>query len=108
MSYNYSLPYHAIEDSLEDAIRNLLDGEPLSVSLELEEYEIHELLRPQEIIADLWTTFDVLELRPDLTREQAWEVLKAVQNGYDVGHGISGYTVHAFARDLYGPPPRGV
>jgi hypothetical protein len=104
MSYTYSLPYHAIDDSMEDAIRNLLDGDPLAISLELEEYEIHELLTSQEMIADIWSVWDVIQLRPDLTPEQGWEVLKAVRAGYEPGQGISHRTIHAFARDLFGGP----
>jgi hypothetical protein len=102
MTYHYSLPYRSIRDSREDAIRHLLDGDPLSISLEFQEDELHDLLAAHELIADIWSVDDVLRLRPDLTAKQAWEVLKAVSDSYDVGQGISRYTIRGFARDLYG------
>lgn len=38
--------------------------------------DLHELLAKQEAIAFVWDIDDVNDQRPDLTDEQAWEVLR--------------------------------
>ena len=104
MTYTYSLPYHAKDDSLEATIRNLLDGDPFNMGLELAEYEVHELHDSQQLNLEIWHTCDVISARPDLTRDQAWDVLKVVQGSYEADEGISHRAIRAAACDLYGRP----
>jgi len=52
-------------------------------------------------IAIVWQVDDVLSVRPDLTEEQALEVLKAVESGHDAGIGISWDTLDIYAAEMY-------
>ena len=104
MIYTYELPMESIEESLEEPLHYLLDGEPLHATLQLEGYEPDELLASQCQTAVIWDTADVLEMRPDLTRRQAWEVLKAAMDGHDADVGGSWPVIREYALDLYGLP----
>ena len=104
MTYSCSLPYHAMDDFTEATIRNLLDGDPFNMGLELEEYELHELLDSRPMNAQIWNTCDVISARPDLTHDQAWDVLKVIQGSYAADDGISLHAIRATACDLYGRP----
>jgi hypothetical protein len=68
MTYSYALPIQAIEESFEDAVRCLLDDEPLHIDLDLEAHELDELRSERHRIAIVWDALDVCELRPDLPR----------------------------------------
>ena len=47
------------------------------------QYHVAEsTLREHRIVATLWSDWDVLDLRPDLTEDQAWEVLQEVEKKY--------------------------
>ncbi len=52
-------------------------------------------------IAPVWGIEDVKELRPDLTDDQAWEVLQRVAHDHDRDHGITRKTVRAIAAELF-------
>ena len=41
--------------------------------------DVHVLLAPRRQIASIWSIEDVQEVRPDLTDDQAWEVLQQVE-----------------------------
>jgi hypothetical protein len=43
------------------------------------EIDVHVLLAPRRQIASIWSIEDVQEVRPDLTDDQAWEVLQQVE-----------------------------
>jgi hypothetical protein len=101
MTYTYTLPADAIGESPEDAIRCLRNGEPLHVKLQLSEFEIDELLASQRQIAVIWCAGDVQVVRPNLTREQAWEVLEAVKDRHDGEYGISWDVLSVIADDLF-------
>ena len=62
---------------------------------------VHELLAKQHKIAVVWCTEDVRGLRPDLSAEQAWEVLLQVENIHDAELGISWTTLEIVADDLF-------
>jgi hypothetical protein len=51
--------------------------------------DVHVLLAPRRQIASIWSIEDVQEVRPDLTEEQAWEVLQQVERGHDATIGIN-------------------
>ena len=61
------------------------------------------LLTPAEQIAVVWSSDDVLEIRPDLTREQAVEVLNEAENCHDAGIGINWHSLECTAEGLFGP-----
>lgn len=65
---------------------------------------IHKLLREQRMIALLWSTEDILEVRPDLNDDQAWEVLQACQARHDCTCGLSWEFMEAVAEDLFPAP----
>ena len=52
-------------------------------------------------IAIEWCIDDVWEMRPDLTSDQAWEVLKAIVDRHDANIGINWEYIEAVADDLY-------
>jgi hypothetical protein len=67
--------------------------------------DLRELLSERQQIAIVWDTSDVHELRPDLTAEQAWEVLKMVEHHHDASSGISWCSLDFWAEELFGPAP---
>lgn len=56
------------------------------------------MLAAQRQIAAIWSIEDVLEVRPHLTDEQAWEVLRRGDRRYDAEVGIN-WDVLACAAD---------
>ena len=53
-------------------------------------------------IAIVWHIDDVLGVRPDLSREQAFEVLKQAKRHHDANVGINWEVLSATAEVLYG------
>ncbi len=64
----------------------------------------HWTLYHDKQIAAIWGIEDVQELRPDLTAEQAWEVLQRVDHHHDADHGITRNTILLAAEELFPPP----
>ena len=58
-------------------------------------------IAPNRQIAIIWGIEDVQKNRPDLTDEQAFEVLEQVVNKHDADIGISWDTLKAWANELY-------
>jgi hypothetical protein len=52
-------------------------------------------------IAVVWHIEDVLEVRPDLNRNQAWEVLRSVKQNHDANVGINWEVLATHAEMLY-------
>jgi len=69
------------------------------------EIDLHELLVSRKLIALLWSVEDVQEVRPDLTEEQAWEVLRQVKRNHDANIGVNWYTLEWNAENLFGDAP---
>jgi hypothetical protein len=69
------------------------------------EIDLHELLATDRKIAVVWCIEDVQEVRPDLTDEQAWEVLQQVKHTHDCNYGITWDTLEIIAQNLYGDAP---
>lgn len=69
------------------------------------EINIHKLLAERNQIAVIWSIEDVQEVRPDLTADQAWEVLKSVDCQHDANYGVTWNTLADTARYLFGPRP---
>jgi hypothetical protein len=62
-------------------------------------------LLDEDLISLGWSVEDVREVRPDLTDEQAWEVLQQVQRRHDANVGVNWYTLEYFAEELFGGAP---
>jgi hypothetical protein len=81
-------------------IRGLLtDNEPADIDL-----YVHNLLAKHHKIAVIWCVEDVKQRRPDLTDEQAFEVLEQVGRKHDAQWGISWTTLETVADDLFPEP----
>ena len=78
------------------AAQSVLDGTEL---------DLHELLAGRRKIAAIWCIEDVQAVRPDLTDDQAWEVLQEAQRKQDATMGISWDTLEILAEDLFGSVP---
>jgi hypothetical protein len=61
---------------------------------------------PADIPIDTFLEYtdDVHEVRPDLTVDEAWEVLQCVEKWHDANHGICWYTLEAAAEMLFSEP----
>lgn len=68
------------------------------------ELDVHDLLAERRQIADVWGTEDVRSVRPDLTADQAWEVLRAVKRYHDDQFGITWEVLDHHAESLYPEP----
>jgi hypothetical protein len=67
--------------------------------------DIHELLANHRQIAAIWGIEDVQSIRPDLSEEQAWEVLQQVDRHKDTELGVTWLTLEMAAEDLFGDAP---
>ena len=65
--------------------------------------DVHRILRSRRQIAVIWSVDDVLEIRPDLTEDEAWEVLQAVEDDHDANLGICWDVLEYHATCLFGP-----
>lgn len=80
-------------------VDNLFETAQLSDEVEL---DLNELLKQNRTIGHLWTTDDVRELRPQLTEDQAWEVLRECENRLNSEVGINWQQIEDVADDLFG------
>jgi len=71
-----------------------------------DDIDIDALLADRKQIALIWSIEDVQEVRPDLTDEQAWEVLQQVKNDHDATLGVTWDTLEWVAKDLFGNAPQ--
>jgi len=85
---------------------SLLDG---AIGVTEQEIEIYTLSRGEPMkkrkreICIGWSVEDVLEVRPDLTDEQAMEVLENVEENHDAGAGICWDTLEFWADRMFPP-----
>jgi Mg/Co/Ni transporter MgtE len=66
---------------------------------------IRKLLHQQRQVAISWCIEDVLGLRPDLTADQAWEVLEQAKDEHDGENGITWAVLEFHAEMLFGGAP---
>jgi hypothetical protein len=71
----------------------------------VDEVDVHRLLARRDGIALIWSIEDVLELRPNLTLEQARKVLQKLERRHDAAYGINWDTLMFTADEMFGPPP---
>ena len=67
--------------------------------------DIHAHLAERRQIADIWGIEDVQQVRPGLTDDQAWEVLKSVRRYFDATIGINWDVLECHVEMLYGFAP---
>jgi hypothetical protein len=89
-------------DQYEPSLRKAIADSPTP---ELPETDIHELLAQRRLIAHIWGVEDVLEVRPDLSEDQCWEVLQSVDRHKDAELGINWQTLEIIAELLFGDAP---
>lgn len=80
-------------------VDNLFDTAHLPDEFEV---DLDELLQQNRIIGHLWTINDVREVRPQLTEEQAWEVLRESQDSLAVDERLNWNHIEKVADDLFG------
>lgn len=62
---------------------------------------LHEMMQQEKVIGHLWNIEDVQEERPDLTDDQAWQVLLIVDARKDATLGITWDTLSCATDDLF-------
>jgi hypothetical protein len=70
-----------------------------------DDIDIDAILAERKQIAASWSVEDVQEIRPDLTEDQAWEVLQEVGRRHHAEIGINWQVLECFAEALFGPAP---
>ena len=78
-----------------------MDNENTSTSPLLDVLHVHQFLAKHHSIAAIWSTDDVRGVRPQLTEEQAWEVLQQVGDIHDAEWGICWTTLETVADDMF-------
>jgi hypothetical protein len=73
--------------------------QPVDINL-----HVHQLLAEHRMIAAIWCVEDVQGVRPDLTADQAWEVLEEVGRKHDAEYGIGWITLETMADMLFPRP----
>lgn len=73
----------------------------MNTSQALDHIDIHELLTSRRQVAIVWNIEDVQAVRPDLTDEQSWEVLKRCIRIHDCEVGFTWHLIHVVADDLF-------
>lgn len=67
--------------------------------------DLEDLLRSRRQIASVWGTQDIREVRPDLSNDQAWEVLQECERRHDCEIGLTWSLMSLTAAELFPPPP---
>lgn len=65
------------------------------------EVNINQALKDQKKIAIIWGVNDILDVRDDLTEDQAWEVLQEVDRKADCSQGINHDTIEYYTDELF-------
>ena len=77
---------------------------PLLVPLRADLRNLDAVLGQKGMVALIWSIADVKELRPDLTDEQAYDVLTYAQRHHDAQFGMNWDTFELIAEDLFPEP----
>lgn len=67
--------------------------------------EVAQILAARRQVAVVWNIEDVQSLRPDLTDDQAWEVLQQAYDVHDCEWGFTWMHLKTVADDLFPQPP---
>ncbi len=104
--------YSGLTDQLRSGLGELLNSSSDSVAVvaarDPEETlsrltNLEPILLPAGQIAIIWSVEDVMQLRPDLTRDEALTVLEYAEVQHDSGDGINWHALDARAEELFGP-----
>jgi hypothetical protein len=68
-----------------------------------DEDELNAVLHRRRQIAQVWGVDDVIAVRPDLTDDQAWDVLREVERTMDADTGITWRVLEDTAGGMFGP-----
>lgn len=68
--------------------------------------DAREALHDRREVAVVWCIEDVQGVRPDLTDEQAWDVLQECERRHDCEYGFTWTYIECIAADLYPVPDR--
>lgn len=98
-----------LNDPLEDAISDVVNEMEEAIAnvrrysqpfpVHTIDVDVHELLADHQAIGIIWDVSHVKDQRPDLTEEQAWEVLQAIE--YDRLNDPMLETIRLVADNLY-------
>lgn len=100
-----------IRDLLKSSLGNSITHVPCAVDLEeLLDFndiiqctiDIQEALNANRQIAIIWSIEDVKDRRPDLSDDQAWQVLQSCQRQHDCNFGLTWETLDSAADMLFG------
>jgi hypothetical protein len=85
-------------------IDDLLDDNAIPDEDEFD-FDLDEALEDLRQVAIIWTTDHVQEIRPDLSDDQSWEVLKTCRARWGSCQGIDWEAIEKTAEEMYGPKP---
>ena len=66
---------------------------------------VHQLLEERRQVAVIWSTDDVQDVRPDLSEDQAWQVLRQCRRAHDCEVGFTWLLIETMADDLFPKQP---
>ncbi len=66
------------------------------------EIDLDDVLADRNQIAIIWDIDDVKAIRPDLTDEQAWEVLSTAKKWHDRDYGVTLGSLESIANHFFG------
>jgi hypothetical protein len=97
---------HKAWKAVEAAQAAISHAKAAGLQLEPHDIDIHALLAKRQQIAAVWSVEDVQKDRPDLSDDDAWEVLQSVADEHDCNYGITWDTLRITADHLFGPAPK--
>jgi hypothetical protein len=89
-------------DQYEPSLRKAIEESPPA---EPPETDIDALLAGRKQIAVIWSIEDEQEVRPDLSEDQCWDVLKSAKHDHDATLGINWDVLECHAQMLFGDAP---
>jgi hypothetical protein len=92
------------EPPLRKAIERCWRERPEGVYEHTPQIDIEQLLRQRRQVAVIWSIDDIQEVRPDLTDDQAWQVLQCCHDKHDGELGLTWTTIEIVADDLFPEP----
>lgn len=75
--------------------------EAFEIQQRIECLDVHKALARRRQIAIIWSLEDVLEVRPDLSEDQAWEVLQSCRPMHDANDGITWDSIEVICESLF-------
>jgi hypothetical protein len=94
-----------LEDAFTLARAGIAEAKAAGIAPAPASIDVHALLAERRQIAAIWSIEDVQEVRPGLSDDQAWQVLKQAEKYHDGEYGITWDTLRMHADDLPGDAP---